>query len=1314
MTHRLRGCFLIFLLAALLASSGTLAYAQGGASSSLAGTITDSTGGVVPGADIVVKNNANGDTYTAVSGPNGTFNIPSMPPGTYTATVSLSGFKTIVMNDVTLNVGVPASVKAVLQPGELQETVVVAGATEVIQTQTASVATTMTSRQIANLPVQGRAAFDLVGFMPGVVTSTGSLRDGTVNGLTQASVNITLDGMNIQDNYAKTWDGMFTRVNPRIDAVEELTVTTAAQGADTAGQGGVQMRFVTRSGTNKFQGSAYYYLRRDWMNTNTWWNLNQNVTTDGKQADKPIVNLQQPGGRIGGPVIIPGLFDGHDKMFFFFNWEMLNSPGTRGDDRTIMSPNAENGIFQYGSGRSVNVLQLAQQNGHVGTIDPVIGKLLADIRASTSQGSVTTTIDPLTQTFNWQQKTESRTYYPTLRLDYNVSTNHRLSFSTTQNWLLSNPDTTNGGQRRYPGFPVTGLQDSDRYTWQGSLRSVLSKNMVNEFRIGGTGGATLFSPNLVPDMFTTTGVGNQAGYAIIWSNFKNISNPYTGSANSSREGSTKVLEDTLSWLKNKHSFSMGASVTRADVWLRNQQQVPTLTLSMATGDPADAMFTGANFPGASSTDLTNAKQMYAVLTGRVSAIGREARIGEDGETYTILGDSYQQGRLWDMGFHLQDSWRWTPTLTVNGGVRYAVQLPFYALNNSYSTATIDDVFGVTGPGAGFVPGAVGGDYGNLYKPGVFEGAAPTYEMLTADTSAYKTDWNNVAPSLGVAWTTGSAGDGLLNKIFGAPGDSVVRGGYSISYQRGGMSDFTEVYGNNPGISIDATRNLTNGNLGTLPVLFRSSDLSAPPINLTRTYPMSVPSASSNIRTFDPNIRVPWSESYQIGLQRSLWKNWMGEVRFVHTASHDRWTLTNLDGQRNYNEINIIENGFLDEFKLAQKNLVANINAGMSNQGFKYTGAPGTAPLPIFLANLSGSAQKDNPAAYTGSGWTNSTLTQSLYMLNPNPQLAASNLRTNATYKTNMGLAGLPANYWVVNPAVNGSYLASNGPGTDYNGLQLVFNRRFANGWLLGTNYSFGKGYQGDFYSLRVPYVRREQTYTNGNASLGNIRHSFQGNWVYELPFGQGRRFGSGVNGAVHRLIGDWSIMGTVRLQTGRLVDFGNVRMIGFNEKDLQKMYKLRMTTDANNPYRTLVWTLPQDVIDNTVKAFSINATGYANGEPTGRYFAPANSPSCIERVVTNTTQGSVTGYGDCGLNSVVVQGPMVARVDMTFVKQIPVKGSVRGEFQLQVFNLFNRTNFNPVTWSTSTGMGPSVTDAYQVTGAVDSARTMQMSFRISF
>jgi len=142
-----------------------------------------------------------------------------------------------------------------------------------------------------------------------------------------------------------------------------------------------------------------------------------------------------------------------------------------------------------------------------------------------------------------------------------------------------------------------------------------------------------------------------------------------------------------------------------------------------------------------------------------------------------------------------------------------------------------------------------------------------------------------------------------------------------------------------------------------------------------------------------------------------------------------------------------------------------------------------------------------------------------------------------------------------------------------------------------------------------------------------------------------------------------------------------------------------MTADPNNPYRTLVWTLPQDIIDNTVKAFNISATGYTQGTPEGRYFAPANSPACLE---------TVSGYGDCGAQSVIVTGPLVSRVDLTFAKRFPITGTVVGEIQMMVFNVFNRTNFNPINYTGS------VYDSYQVTSAVDSSRTGQLAFRISF
>jgi hypothetical protein len=292
---------------------------------------------------------------------------------------------------------------------------------------------------------------------------------------------------------------------------------------------------------------------------------------------------------------------------------------------------------------------------------------------------------------------------------------------------------------------------------------------------------------------------------------------------------------------------------------------------------------------------------------------------------------------------------------------------------------------------------------------------------------------------------------------------------------------------------------------------------------------------------------------------------------------------------------------------------------------------------------------------------------------------------------------------------------TNGPKTSYNGLQLSLNRRFTRGVQFDVNYTYGKGYMDQFYSFHRPYQTTEMNYTNisdrspsGNAS-GNVRHVFVGNWVYELPFGRGQRFGSGANRWLNHIIGDWSFQGLGRIQSGRMLDYGNVRLVGMSVEDLHGAFQSRKATDPQNKYRTLVYMLPDDIVQNTIKAFSVNASGYSAGAPTGRYIAPANSPGCIERIVPSTNSYNTNGgFGDCGVRSLIVTGPKVMRVDFNIVKRIRVSERVWLEGQAQIFNVFNNVNFNPV------GYAGSVSDSFQVTGAIDQSRTMQLAFRISF
>src|SRR5262249_18428095 len=198
--------------------------------------VVDPTGAVVPGATVVIKNNATSAEFSALTAGNGTFSIPALNAGTYTVTISAPGFKQAVIPGVKLDAGTPATVRVGLEVGAPNESVVVHSGGEVVQTQSANISTTLLVNQIVNLPLVSRNASDFIVMLPGVNTPT-TARNSTVNGLPQSALNITLDGINVQDNYNKGNDGFYSRVDARLDAIEEVTVSTATPGTDSSPHG---------------------------------------------------------------------------------------------------------------------------------------------------------------------------------------------------------------------------------------------------------------------------------------------------------------------------------------------------------------------------------------------------------------------------------------------------------------------------------------------------------------------------------------------------------------------------------------------------------------------------------------------------------------------------------------------------------------------------------------------------------------------------------------------------------------------------------------------------------------------------------------------------------------------------------------------------------------------------------------------------------------------------------------------------------------------------------------------------------------------
>ena len=420
-----------------------------------------------------------------------------------------------------------------------------------------------------------------------------------------------------------------------------------------------------------------------------------------------------------------------------------------------------------------------------------------------------------------------------------------------------------------------------------------------------------------------------------------------------------------------------------------------------------------------------------------------------------------------------------------------------------------------------------------------------------------------------------------------------------------------------------------------------------------------------------------------------------EVRYVGTR------LVDGTATENWNEVNWTTNGFLDEFKLAQANLQANLASGVAARAnsFAYFGpGTGTSPLPIYLANFNGrpQSQSGDQSLYTGTNWTNTARLAELAQRNPSPGGAANTLFTTAAFRTSLAAAGYPRNFFVLNPDVGNAEVTTNGNTSKYDSLQINLRRALSGGFALDANYTFARRYGSTLDTLRAPRTLVQST-------LG-VPHALKTTVIYELPFGRGKRYGADAPTWLDAAVGGWSLNLTGRVQSGSILNFGNVRVEGMTIDQLRDAFEIRI-----DPATKIVYTLPQDIIDNTIKAFSTSATsstGYgALGPPSGRYLAPANGPDCIQQV-----------RGDCAPHDVFVEGPIFTRFDLNARKRFTFSGTKSFDVAVDIMNLFEAINFNAVAQAGSGATINQVMQAYQDPNVTfdPGGRLMQLVFRVNW
>ncbi len=581
------------------------------------------------------------------------------------------------------------------------------------------------------------------------------------------------------------------------------------------------------------------------------------------------------------------------------------------------------------------------------------------------------------------------------------------------------------------------------------------------------------------------------------------------------------LKDDNTWSRGRHTFTFGASgATEIDHYYNNQF-VPYIGVSgISQGDPVQSTLDNSVVDGPTNA-AGDVEGLYATLTGRMTYYS----LGEFVSTQT---KQFQPGisfdlheRLTQAAVFFQDSWRATPALTLNYGLRWDFTGASKDETGFYTHPTITDLWGPSG-------------VGNIFKPGTLTGNMNPVEGPHAE--AYAPTYVHPEPTIGFAWNPRDVQNSAAGKILGN-GATVIRGSFTFKNYTEGAQNFWSI-GSNSGANFNTyyyadpvapQAGVTPGpgfyNAGSvvlggpLPALQSTS-----PSPFQAVIPESYQTFSGTAySTFDPHIRQPYVESWAFGIQRQLSTNNVVEVRYVGNVAKDQWLV------ENFNEVNIFENGFLSDFKAAQANLRASPAANPT--------LAGANPTPILnqAFQTSGVAAND----------TNGTFIN--YVKQGQAGAFANALAGNSTYLCSLigasfqpcktqgvpGTGAYPINFFQENPlaAGAGNLELTNAGFSNYNALQVDFRQNSTHGIQFDANYTFSKslgtsvqgstapGYYGGRTNSAPGFYTLRDTGLNYFPSAFDVRNVFHASGTYDFPFGRGKHYLNQEQGC--RLGGGW-------------------------------------------------------------------------------------------------------------------------------------------------------------------------------------------------
>ena len=1300
--RKTRVCWMAWAAAVLIAGLAFAGVVSGQTpTGSIVGTVLDPAGLPVEGADVTLTNQGTNYTYNTTTSSTGAFQFSSIDSGLYRVTVTAAGFRLSVVANIKLDTATNYSVPPIkLEVGTAKESITVEAGAEVVNTTNTEVTSTVEKRQIEELPILDRNPLNLLALQAGVNSSGPNVNnvilptETVINGQRSTYSNLTLDGINIQDNFIRENALDFSPNQPFSSQAQEFTVINQNAGADNGG-GSSQVSITTPKGTNNWHGQGFWNYRTNAWAANDWFN-------DASGTPNPNLLRNQGGGNMGGPIL-------KDKLFIYGWYELLRLRQQAVNNTTVISPtifNALNGTgtlpaacggvspclpFTYtpadsngnpdpAGARTINLLNFTNNTGQnfAYTVDPAMLALIQRVPAAkTNNTRVGDGVNLLGYQLN-ARSNDTRDNYG-FRVDYNLNSHNTISGTWAWNReIVDRPDI----DLSYDTVPLVSNNDKEKFLsigWRWSPTGTIT----NEARFGF---------NLAPAFFLT---GQKFGSYIV-----NQTDNLTGATlvpftlpdpnfqPQGRNTRTWTGLDNASFTKGNHTIKFGGSVSRITIattasgGILPEYEVGFSSANTNAFGQTDLPSSGAAF-SAGTADFNNAAQLLTSAAGILNQVVQSFNATSQTSGFQVapLARNYRQNQF---AVYAADTWRVNPRLTVNYGLRWDYYGP------------VDERDGLA-----LLPEVPSGS--NISQV-LLGNATVNFAGGNSPRGLYGGYWKAFSPNIGVAWDP-----------FGN-GKTAVRAGFSFNYVNDEFFTAADnAASNNTGLAVTTQNIKLNGPTVSNPMGFNV--VTPPPFKIPIDFATNaINSAAAGIGSLagygiDPHLKPPQVQQWNLSIQRDI--GWNTSLQVSYVGNHGVGLFRAIDvNQLNFNAKAVCANvsspcptdTFFQEFQQARQ---FGFQAQAAGKGFQPAyGCPNHVTsatcLPIFF-NLFGGG-----------------IDPSQFIIQPFVDLIQQGQigQLIADYHADEFDTGCcaPGQFntinWFPNPYIMGGDLLKNTSFSNYNAGVVEVRRRFSKGIYFQANYTFSKVMTNYGPSNNNDQSRFNPLQDNARAFLERSRapfdltHAFKANFTYQLPIGKGHRLFGSPNRAMGLLVNGW--------QTGSIFTWQS----GSPFSIVSQYATFNRTTRSHN--NTAVATLTHQQISGDLGVFK---------QPNGvvylinpKLISPDGTGAPSSPQLGGCTPAVTGGFcnpqpGEVGnLQQYAFNAPPYFVWNMTASKQFDLTEKVRLNFRTDAFNLTNHPVFavqlDPVTGNANFNINS--TTFGQSTRTISAPRVLQMQLQLTF